>query len=228
MRTLLITCALVASVSAACIPGGYCPVTDPSSNADVQEMAQFALTAYAAKSHDVSACDGTFSVKHASRQTVAGFNYRMTVEATCDGQKTVCEFTVFDQSWTKTRELTYDHCTTSHKRAALAGGLSHADTSSDQFQDAMEYAASQVDMQRNSMYKTTPVHYSHCFQQVVAGIRYVCDVTLTENSCLKGDTRDLSLCAVKSNGESTTWHVDIVSQPWMSNKYTIQTLTMKQ
>ncbi|XP_062587265.1 uncharacterized protein LOC134248884 [Saccostrea cucullata] len=228
MRTFLISCVLVASVSAACMPGGYCPLDNVEANAVVQEMAQFALNAYAAKSHDVSSCDGTFTVKHASTQVVAGINYKLTVEATCGGQKTLCQFTVFDQSWTSTRELTSDHCSTSHKRLALVGGLSHADTSSQQFLDAMKYAASQVDMQSNSMYKTTPVHYSHCFQQVVAGMRYVCDITLTENSCMKGDTKDLSLCAVNSNGFSTTWHVDIVSQPWMPNKYTVQTLTMKE
>ncbi|XP_062620032.1 uncharacterized protein LOC134281610, partial [Saccostrea cucullata] len=86
MRTFLISCVLVASVSAACMPGGYCPLDNVDANAVVQEMAQFALNAYAAKSHDVSSCDGTFTVKHASTQVVAGINYKLTVEATCGGQ----------------------------------------------------------------------------------------------------------------------------------------------
>lgn len=81
-------------------------------------------------------------------------------------QTTVCQFTVFDQSWTNTRELTSDHCSHGHKRVAMVGGLSPADTSSDQFMDAMGYAASQVDAQTNSMFKVSPVHFSHCFQQV--------------------------------------------------------------
>lgn len=31
-------------------------------------------------------------------------------------------------------------------------------------------------------------------------MRYVCDVTMGENECTKSDNRDLSLCAVKSQG----------------------------
>ena len=78
----------------------------------------------------------------------------------------MCDFVVFDQSWTKTRELTSDHCSTGHRRLAMVGGMSHADTNSDQFQDAMKYVASQVDLQSNGLYRSSPVHYSHCFQQV--------------------------------------------------------------
>lgn len=81
-------------------------------------------------------------------------------------QTKVCNFVVFDQSWTKTRELTSDHCSSGHHRNAFAGGMSHADTTSTQFQDAMSYVASQVDLQSNGLFRSSPVHYSHCFQQV--------------------------------------------------------------
>lgn len=81
-------------------------------------------------------------------------------------QRKVCDFVVFDQSWTKTRELTSDHCSSGHRRLAMVGGMSHADTTSTQFQDAMSYVASQVDLQSNGLFRSSPVHYSHCFQQV--------------------------------------------------------------
>nr|XP_022332043.1 uncharacterized protein LOC111129849 isoform X2 [Crassostrea virginica] len=224
MRTLILLSCVLAYVAAECMPGGYCPLQNPESNLMLQEIVQFALTTYAAKTNSV--CDTTYKIRHAETQVVAGLNYKMTVEATCGGEKTVCDFVVFDQSWTKTRELTSDHCSTGHRRLAMVGGMSHADTTSAQFQDAMKYVASQVDLQSNGLYRSSPVHYSHCFQQVVAGMRYVCDITMAENDCTKIDSRDLSLCSVKSQGMSSTWHVDIVSQPWMASKYTMTELTM--
>ncbi|XP_052698927.1 uncharacterized protein LOC128176555 [Crassostrea angulata] len=224
MRTLVLLSCVLAYVTAECMPGGYCPMQNPESNLMLQEIVQFALTTHAAKTN--SMCDNTFTIRHAETQVVAGLNYKVTVEATCGGQTKVCDFVVFDQSWTKTRELTSDHCSSGHRRNALVGGMSHADTTSTQFQDAMSYVASQVDLQSNGLFRSSPVHYSHCFQQVVAGMRYVCDVTMGENECTKSDNRDLSLCAVKSQGMSSTWHVDIVSQPWMPTKYTLNQLTM--
>lgn len=89
-------------------------------------------------------------------------------------QTKVCDFVVFDQSWTKTRELTSDHCSSGHRRNALVGGMSHADTTSTQFQDAMSYVASQVDLQSNGLFRSSPVHYSHCFQQVSTLSWYQC------------------------------------------------------
>ncbi|XP_056021479.1 uncharacterized protein LOC125650625 isoform X1 [Ostrea edulis] len=228
MRTLslLIPCVLVIYTSATCMPGAYCPMDNDvlQNNAMVHKMAQFALTAYATKSNVL--CDAKFSVTHTETQIVSGVNYKMTVEATCGGQRTVCQFLVFDQSWTSTRELSSDHCTSDHQTGV--GGMSPADKNSDQFLKAMNYAASQVDMQSNSLFRTTPVHFSHCFEQVVAGMKYVCDVTFSENSCTKGDTTDLSLCSVNRKGLSSTWHVEIMSQPWMPTKYTLQQLMFKQ
>lgn len=89
-------------------------------------------------------------------------------------QRKVCDFVVFDQSWTKTRELTSDHCSSGHRRLAMVGGMSHADTTSTQFQDAMSYVASQVDLQSNALFRSSPVHYSHCFQQVSTLSWYQC------------------------------------------------------
>lgn len=40
-------------------------------------------------------------------------------------------------------------------------------------------------------------------------MKYVCDVTMGENECTKSDNRDLSLCAVKSQGMVSPTHTSL-------------------
>ncbi|XP_048735318.1 uncharacterized protein LOC125650823 [Ostrea edulis] len=102
---------LISGTALSCGPpgtthGGFCPIE--VNNPVVLEMAQFAVKTHANKFNAIN--DGTISVSHASSQVVSGYNYKMTVTTSFDGQETRCLFVVYDQSWTNTRELTTDDC----------------------------------------------------------------------------------------------------------------------
>jgi hypothetical protein len=75
MRTLslVIPCVLAVYVSGACIPGGSCTVPDVNNHPELQTMAQFALTTYAAKTNAL--CDTNFKVTHASTQVMTSCRY---------------------------------------------------------------------------------------------------------------------------------------------------------
>ena len=66
MRTLILLSCVLAYVAAECMPGGYCPLQHPESNLMLQEIVQFALTTYAAKTN--SMCDTTYKIRHAETQ----------------------------------------------------------------------------------------------------------------------------------------------------------------
>merc|ERR1712126_30701 len=97
---------LISQAAAVGMPGGLSPADVNSEK--VKQMAQFALTTYAAENGGPSR---TFEeVLQAQTQVVAGVNYFLKVRVSTPDGLYNCDFTVFDQPWTNTRELTSSNC----------------------------------------------------------------------------------------------------------------------
>lgn len=86
--------------------GGYCPI-DPNEKA-VKEMARFATMSLSRSMN--SGPLQLAKVRFAERQVVAGFNYRLELEFNGAKGAVLCRVVVFDQAWTKTRQVTQSQC----------------------------------------------------------------------------------------------------------------------
>merc|ERR1712126_19207 len=97
---------LVSQAAAAGMPGGMS--TADVNSEKVQEMAQFALTTYNAENGGPSRTID--KILQAQTQVVAGVNYFLKVRVSNTDGLYNCDFTVFDQPWTNTRQLTSSNC----------------------------------------------------------------------------------------------------------------------
>merc|ERR1711874_297654 len=97
---------LISQAAAVGMPGGLSPADVNSEK--VKQMAQFALTTYDAENGGPTR---TFEeVLQAQTQVVAGVNYFLKVRVSTPDGLYNCDFTVFDQPWINTRELTSSNC----------------------------------------------------------------------------------------------------------------------
>lgn len=87
-------------------PGKY--KTEDPNDASVQEMAQFATSAISQSSN--AGPLSLLQVIKASTQVVSGVNYKLTIQLSAGDGTQTCEVVVFDQEWTKTRELSSSNC----------------------------------------------------------------------------------------------------------------------
>lgn len=92
------------------LPGGYNVLE--KNDEDVEEMAQFATNVI---STELARCD-LIAVVKAESQVVAGTNFKLIlklapINTRAVDEKFICEVVVFDQPWTKTRNVTSFKCT---------------------------------------------------------------------------------------------------------------------
>merc|ERR1712126_118081 len=97
---------LVSQAAAAGMPGGLSPADVNSEK--IKEIAQFALTTYDAENGGLPKT--IIEILQAQTQVVAGVNYFLKVQVSNSEGLYNCDFTVFDQPWTNTRQLTSSNC----------------------------------------------------------------------------------------------------------------------
>jgi hypothetical protein len=107
--------------------GGFMPMN--VNNEQVREIAEFATSAISSKINSDPVT--LVNIVMAESQTVAGKNYKLTLELEgSQGDKLMCKILVFDQPWTKTRILSEFNCSpfkTKTSPAAIITEISHDD-----------------------------------------------------------------------------------------------------
>nr|DAD20296.1 TPA_asm: hypothetical protein HUJ06_021759 [Nelumbo nucifera] len=99
---LLLSFFLFDNVVSGALLGGWQPIQDVN-DSHVQEIGQFAVTEY---NKNAKTNLQFQKVVRGESQVVAGFNYRLILEATNKGVANNYEAVVWEQSWTNSRNLT--------------------------------------------------------------------------------------------------------------------------
>jgi len=176
------------------IVGGFQQVEGDLSDSD-QEIVDFAFSQLAGSTVAGSVACGKskVSVENFSSQVVAGTNYKfdLILSEECTGTAKKCNMVVFDQSWTQTREVSWDQVKCSNvveeetrDNNPIAGGFQQVDGDlSETEQEMVDFAFSQlagstvagsVNCQKNQ------VSVENFSSQVVAGVNYKFDLILSE------------------------------------------------
>jgi cathepsin F len=154
-------------------PGSFSSidVADPT----VKEIATFA-TASISKSMN-SGSLSLLKITSASKQVVAGANYKMSLQLSGSSGDLNCEVQVFDQSWTNTRELTKFNCVPAFDPQVQpapirqVGGYTAADPNAADVKEVASFATTTLSQSMNSG-SLSLVEITSAEKQVVAGINY--------------------------------------------------------
>ncbi|XP_035671867.1 kininogen-1-like [Branchiostoma floridae] len=213
--------------------GGHHP-TDTNSQ-KVLEMAAFAVDTINDQSNSMY-LSKLVHIHSASTQVVAGINYHLELEigaTTCskgdsasledcdldqNGRVEICMVTVFDQSWTGTREVTSMTCSpkVAVKRQFMPGGLMPADTNNQGIQHLASLSVDHINTMRNAPTLSKLVEVTSAQYQVVAGMKYYLTMEIGTTSCSSSDsTVLLSDCAVLLGGGREMCDVEVLDQPWI-------------
>ncbi|XP_078591933.1 kininogen-1-like [Branchiostoma floridae x Branchiostoma japonicum] len=215
------------------LAGGLHP-TDTNSP-KVLEIAAFAVDTINDQSNSMY-LSKLVHIHSASTQVVAGINYHLELEigaTTCskgdsvsledcdidqNGRVEICMVTVFDQSWTGTREVISMTCSpkVAVKRQFLAGGLMPADTNNQGIQHLASLSVDHINTMRNAPTLSKLVEVTSAQYQVVAGMKYYLTMEIGTTSCSSSDsTVLLSDCAVLLGGGREMCDVEVLDQPWI-------------
>ncbi|XP_026212757.1 cystatin C (amyloid angiopathy and cerebral hemorrhage) [Anabas testudineus] len=100
--------------------------------------------------------------------------------------------------------------------AVMVGGLTTIDINDEGAQNALNYAVNQHNMKSNDAYLRKVTGVNKVQVQVVAGSKYVFDVTMARTNCRKSSATEL--CEVHTDPKlawSQNCKFSVWSQPWL-------------
>nr|ANK58238.1 cathepsin F [Haliotis discus discus] len=184
---------------------------------DVQTMAKFALDTVNAKENSQRQM---VTIESATTQVVSGINYKIVLRVTNGGTDELCHVTVYDQSWTSTRNLTDYSC----KPRTVLGGVKPASLDKD-VQAAVMFAVEYHNSRVNSMYRAVAQSVEHVTKQVVAGTLYTFSVSMVDTRCGNSPTnkgKGLEDCAVSDKPVKTACSYKVLYQAWKKPNFTLE------
>lgn len=193
------------------IPGGFSEVD--VNDDSVKEMAQFVTTSLSETSN--SGPVTLIEVVKAETQVVAGKNYKLTLKFTdaSNAEPYTCEAVIFDQSWTKTRELLSSTCPTFKAvKQAIAieapadppsvGGFTDIDVNDEQVQEMAKFATASLIGDSSNSVPVKLVSIVKARVQLVAGKNYEMTLQVSDGE----------------NADPYTCEVIIFDQPWTQTR----------
>ena len=175
------------------ISGRY--ITADVNDPQVKEMADFATTTISQSSNGKLRLIRIIEVE---TQVVAGINFRMKIELQGELDSQICTATVFDQPWTKTRQLSEFSCVVTPalpapsqtlKAPLIRGGFNTIDVNDARIQQVASFAAMTLSSSSSSSANgggdsgATLIRVLEAQRQVVNGFNYRLKIQTTANIC---------------------------------------------
>jgi len=144
-----------------------------------------------------------------SKQIVSGTLYKFDIvlKPECGGEERTCNLVVFDQPWTKTREVQWDDvtCDEPDSKVPLLGGLLTVDDLTDEDQEIVNFAFSQVaasSVAGDYDCNLKQIRTENFSKQVVAGTLFRLDLVLRP----------------ECGGDEKICSVVVFDQPWTNTR----------
>lgn len=216
------------------VPGGLsdADVNDPY----VKEISQFGLSEIQ-KSVNSPYQHALVRIIEAKRQVVAGTLYHFKFEiaptsclkseqssnqicnATSSEQPLVCSFKVWDQPWTKFREVQDVVCGNSRKKREMAlGGPQQIDVEDPYVKELASFALVEIDKGLNSPYQQKVVRVVEAKTQVVAGTLMHLKLELATTNCLKSEKLAAENCVHNSDEPTTMCSLKVWDRSWLKKR----------
>nr|ATU82400.1 venom cystatin [Lethocerus distinctifemur] len=187
----------------------------------MQELAKFAVSQFATTNN---ADYRYFKVLRATSQVVSGM--KVTIEmamgkSDCSKSNSgcrVCSVTIWDQPWTKTRQILDSDCYDRTTAAlSLIGGETEKDPNDPDIVAYKNLVGSQATSRLNSQHTKAVVKILKATTQIVSGYLVKLTVELGDTDCLATENKDPSECnIVPTNGPAQICEVDILNQAWLN------------
>ncbi|KAK3912549.1 Putative cysteine proteinase [Frankliniella fusca] len=131
-------------------------------------------------------------------------------------QPLTCTLKVWDQSWTKLREVKDLNCgdSRSKREVPVFGGLQHIDAGDPFVKELADFAVVEIDKGFNSPYRQKVVRVVEAQTQVVAGTLMHLKLELATTNCLKNESVPLENCVHDSNQQPLTCTLKVWDQSW--------------
>ncbi|XP_034238898.1 uncharacterized protein LOC117643876 isoform X1 [Thrips palmi] len=172
----------------------------------------------------------------AKRQVVAGtlFHYKIEIAPTsclktdqssnqnCNAtssEKLVCTFKVWDQPWTKLREVKDVECGNSRSKREMAlGGPQQIDVEDPYVKELAGFALVEIDKGLNSPYQQKVVRVVEAKTQVVAGTLMHLKLELATTNCLKSEKLAAENCVHDSDQPTTMCSLKVWDRSWLKKR----------
>jgi len=216
------------------VPGGLsdADVNDPS----VKEITQFALSAIQ-KSVNSPYQHTLVRIIEARRQVVAGTLYHFKLEVaptsclksdeSCQNttsntseQLLICTLKVWDQPWTKLREVQDLNCGSSRSKREepLFGGPQNIDVEDPYVKELADFAVVEIDKGLNSPYQQKVVRVVEAKTQVVQGTLMHLKLELVTTNCSKNEKVHSENCVHDSDQTTTMCSVKVWDRSWLKKR----------
>lgn len=165
-------------------------------------------------------------VVSAQSQVVAGINYNIRIRMKERGCKRgcdveMCDLQVYERKWDDFRELSNFNCTLTKRKQQLLGAKVEIPVTNEQALQAVDFSLARLNQESNDLFKSKLIKLNKAMRQVVAGVKYVLEFTISPTTCTKNDVEqlDLKTCPVQKNAKQKNCVVEVWDQSWMDRRY---------
>ncbi len=158
-------------------------------------------------------------VASASKQVVAGVNYKLDLELSASDGPLSCEVVIF-QSESSSRHLAFSQCDTLKqsrrpKRSSdhPTGAASPMDLNGEKVKQLTDFAVSTISLRSNEPNTPDAIHVLKASQQTVSGMKYTLELELGFTDC----PQDVDACTRRQKCVVAIWE-----QPWIQKREVTQ------